>query len=216
MTDQDPRPGGSTTGPSDTAEEPMADQDRVAVPGEGMARTSEKPPAADASAAGDEPAAGVDLAAADGAAADAGATSPALDRPGERARPSPGRPVDELPYVDDPVTKWWVAIVVAVFVAVFAYALLLGRGGLLSDLLDGAAPEPSLAPIASIEPSPSPEPSLTAGPSPRPPVAAGSPSPMPALPSPTPVASAPPPTPAPTAAVAGSSGPPAESPAPAG
>ena len=33
---------------------------------------------------------------------------------------------DELPYVDDRVSKWWVGLIVAVFVVIFAYGLLFG------------------------------------------------------------------------------------------
>ena len=73
-------------------------------------------------------------------------------------------PVDELPYADDRVSKVWVALIVAVFAAIFLYGLLLGRGGILSTT---PTPEPTPSPAPSLSPSPgqSPtaRPSLTPG-----------------------------------------------------
>ena len=59
----------------------------------------------------------------------------------------------EPPYIDDRVSKWWVGIIVAVFVLIFAAVILFGRSGLLGDIFedDGAAATPSPAP----NPSPS-------------------------------------------------------------
>lgn len=59
---------------------------------------------------------------------------------------------EELPYIDDPVTKWWIAIIVAVFVVIFAWAIFFGAGGLFDGILD------------SEDPTPSPEPTLIATP----------------------------------------------------
>ncbi len=59
---------------------------------------------------------------------------------------------DEIPYIDDPVSKWWIGIIIAVFALIFAYAILFGRGGLLAD-------------IFTSDSSPSPESSLVASPS---------------------------------------------------
>jgi hypothetical protein len=85
------------------------------------------------------------------------------------------RPADELPYVDDPVSKWWVAIIIAVFVLIFAYALLFGRGGLIGPIGGEAGPTPQPTPVLTVSPSPSP-----AAESPSPSPAAESPSPSPA------------------------------------
>ena len=102
----------------------------------------------------------------------------------------PAAPGETLPYVDDRVSKWWVAIIVATFVAIFAYAVVLGKGGLLTPI-----PTPSPTPTATVVPSPSPSPSPNVSPSPSPaltPTASPSPSPT-AAPSTAPSA-----TPAPT------------------
>jgi hypothetical protein len=88
--------------------------------------------------------------------------------------PTAGGPTEggtELPYVDDPISKWWIAIIVAVFALIFAFAILLGTNGLLGDIFSGdddATPEPTLiaSPSASAEASaeptlePSAEPSI--------------------------------------------------------
>jgi hypothetical protein len=112
--------------------------------------------------------------------------------------------------VDDPVSKWWVALIVVVFIAIFAWALLFGQGGFLSGLIPAASPSPSpslpptasptleASPSASASSSPSPSvtltpmPSATATPTPRP-TTKPTPTPTPRVPA-TPT---PPPTPTP-------------------
>ena len=54
--------------------------------------------------------------------------------------------VSELPYVDDPVSKWWVGLIVAVFVVLFAWAIF------LADALDGLFETPAPPPAASPSP----------------------------------------------------------------
>ena len=111
-----------------------------------------------------------------------------LGRPPQAAPSAPGG-AEQVPYIDDPWTKWFVLLVTAVFVAIFLNAVFLGHGGLLTT-----TPSPSPTPVASASPSPSPttSPSSTASASPAP-SASGSPaaaSPTPATsPSPTPSAS---------------------------
>ena len=92
-------------------------------------------------------------------------------------------PVDELPYVDDRVSKIWVGLIAAVFAVIFIYGLLLGRGGMLTT---SPSPEPSPSRPPSASPgtivSPSVRPSVTIRPSgsPLPPASAspsGAPSP---------------------------------------
>lgn len=101
-------------------------------------------------------------------------------------------------YVDDPISKWWVGIIVAVFALIFAWALLLGGNGLLSggDDESASSPEPSIAasPLASPSPAASANASPTAVVAPGPTVAA-TPAPT-ATPTPAPTAE---PTPEPTA-----------------
>jgi len=71
---------------------------------------------------------------------------------------------DELPYIDDRVSKIWVGLIIAVFAAIFVYGLLLGRGGILTTnpSPEPTAPPPSVAPTAV--PSQTARPSVTAGP----------------------------------------------------
>jgi hypothetical protein len=100
---------------------------------------------------------------------------------------------DELPYIDDRASKYWVGAIVAVFALILAYGLLFGKAGALSPPTPSPEPTPSRTPAASVTAAPSP--SITAGPS------------ITAVPSVTPAASAtavpsatscPTPTPAPT------------------
>ncbi|CAN5631756.1 hypothetical protein BH24CHL9_BH24CHL9_08530 [soil metagenome] len=175
MTDQEPKPDGPASTSSevteDAAEEPTVGR-AEADASESVQEAAEEPTVA----SGGPNAPDVD--------ATPTAAKPArkAGRAGDPPAGAQGKPVDELPYVDDRVTKWWVGIVVAVFIAIFAYALLLGRGGLLSDLFTSDPPALSPSPSApaipspSAEPSPSPEgqgaspaaPSPTATPAPSP------------------------------------------------
>jgi hypothetical protein len=63
---------------------------------------------------------------------------------------------DQLPYVDDRVSRFWVLAIAATFAAILLYGLMLGRGGFLTPI---AAPTPTLAPTPSpvVSPSPVPE-----------------------------------------------------------
>jgi hypothetical protein len=90
-------------------------------------------------------------------------------------------------YVDDPVTKWWVAIIIAVFAVIFAWALLFGESGLLGGGDEG----PTTAPTPSLSTSPSPGAGPAASPSPVTSSAATSPPTIAATPTPTPDAAAP-------------------------
>ena len=103
-----------------------------------------------------------DLAAAAGAAG--AKTAASRGRQTRTATPAPA--IDELPYVDDRVSKIWVGLIVAVFAAIFIYGLLLGRGGILTTT---PSPEPTASrppsSSPSTVPSPSVRPSVTAGPS---------------------------------------------------
>ena len=74
---------------------------------------------------------------------------------------------DELPYVDDRVSKIWVLLIVGTFAAIFAYGLLFGQAGMLTPG-PTPTPSPSPTPIASptAVPSATPTPSPTAATSP--------------------------------------------------
>jgi hypothetical protein len=149
--------------------------------------------------------------------ADAPATGPASARDASKdpmsqasQKSTKGAPAEATPpatakdgaeqhrYIDDPVSKWWVGIIVAVFALIFAWALLLGGNGLLNggDDESAASPEPSIAasPLASPSPAASASASPTAVVTPEPTVAA-TPAPT-ATPTTEPTAT---PTPEPTA-----------------
>ena len=60
---------------------------------------------------------------------------------------------EALPYVDDRASKIWVAIVIGSFALLFAYVLLLGKGGALTPK---ATPLPVASPSASVSVSGAP------------------------------------------------------------
>ena len=95
---------------------------------------------------------------------------------------------DQLPYVDDRVSRFWVLAIAATFAAILLYGLMLGRGGFLTPI---AAPTPTLAPTPSPVVSPSPSPSASPSGSPSvSPSGSGAASPS-ASPSASPAASSP-------------------------
>jgi hypothetical protein len=91
---------------------------------------------------------------------------PTASRDRQVRTPTQVAPVDELPYVDDRVSKIWVVLIAVVFAAIFIYGLLLGRGGILTT---SPTPEPSPSRPPSAPPSvilsPTVRPSVTAAPS---------------------------------------------------
>ena len=108
---------------------------------------------------------------------------------GAAAQASAGREaVDELPWVEDRVSKLWVLLIVGIFGAILLYGLLFGRAGMLTPV---PSPSPSPSPSQLVTPSPavstpaaSPTPRLSPSPGTPP---AGSPTPAgspPASPSP--------------------------------
>ena len=58
------------------------------------------------------------------------------------------------PYVDDPISKWWIGIIIAVFGLILVVIVLFGRGGFLSDIFESDDPTPEPAITASPEPQP--------------------------------------------------------------
>jgi hypothetical protein len=62
---------------------------------------------------------------------------------------APGGTAGQLPYVDDRLSKVWVALVALVFAGVLGYAFLGGKGGYLTR-----TPSPSPTPSASASPGP--------------------------------------------------------------
>lgn len=104
---------------------------------------------------------------------------------------------DELPYIDDRVSKVWVLAIVGVFLLILAYGLLFGKAGMFVPATPSPSPSPTASPTLSISPtprtSPSSSPSISSSPS-----TSGSPA---VTPTPAPSASATPaPTPSTTAA----------------
>jgi hypothetical protein len=123
------------------------------------------------------------------------------------------RTADE-PYVDDPLSRWWVYLIFGVFAVIFVYALLFGRGGLIGPFGGGGAgpvPEPTItaspvpSPTAEASPTPAASPEETAAPAESPPgQGAVDPTPGPTTapgtgtsPAASPAATVPPPPPAP-------------------
>ena len=151
-------------------------------------RASDRPGASEAASAGDartEPGSGADAALGEDRAEIAGGMEPKdVREPDTNAAATPpvsgavvrgtrrsdgGRTsvagdAEEIPYVDDPISKWWVGLIIAVFVVIFAWALLFGRGGLLVGGPDEAAATPS--PVATASASPSPAASVAPSPEP--------------------------------------------------
>ena len=90
---------------------------------------------------------------------------------------------EELPYIDDRVSKVWVALIVAVFAGILLFGVLFGRAGMLTTTPSPTAtpiPSPSPTATATTPPTPSPVSSPTPEVSPSPessPSPAGSPSP---------------------------------------
>ena len=75
------------------------------------------------------------------------------DRAGKVTTPAAAA-IDELPYVDDRVSKVWVVLIAAVFALILAWGLLFGqRGGLLTPT---DSPEPTDSPVPSLSATPSP------------------------------------------------------------
>ncbi len=103
-------------------------------------------------------------------------------------------PGDELPWVDDRVSKLWVALIVAVFGLILLYGILLGNAGLLTPVAS-PSPSPSQAPVSTptAPTSPTPRSSPAVSPSPGSSPAASPGSSLPASPTATPAA---PPSPA--------------------
>lgn len=105
---------------------------------------------------------------------------------------------DELPWVDDRVSKLWVALVVAVFGLILLYGILFGNAGLLTPVAS-PSPSPSQAPVSTPTVRTSPTPRSSPGVSPSPgssPAASPGPS-LPASPATSPAATpAAPPSPA--------------------
>lgn len=89
---------------------------------------------------------------------------PSLTGPAAGAGSRLSTPVasDELPYVDDRLSKLFVGAMVAVFTAIFAYGLLFGGAGLLTP---DATPRPSRPPSPSVSPAVSPSGSPASSPS---------------------------------------------------
>jgi hypothetical protein len=69
------------------------------------------------------------------------------------ARPAASGHQDDHPAIDDPVSKWWVGLMVAVFLVILAYGALFGTDGLLHP---GPTPLPTVEPIPSESSSASP------------------------------------------------------------
>ncbi len=157
MTDQNQRdeanpgevPSGETAQDASPLEGPSPEDlaSANAVPEDEAAVEPGKPTPGEA--AGAAPVAGT---AAAGTPATAGTPARATSSKGPRARdtasgaaPTAVVETAEPHYIDDPVSRWWVILIVAVFVVIFAWALLLGSNGLLS----GGEPAATVSPTPS-------------------------------------------------------------------
>lgn len=90
---------------------------------------------------------------------------------------------EDHPYVDDRVSKVWVALILLVFAGIVLYGLLFGKAGMLSQASPSPSPTPSLSATPSVTISPSPGGSPSAAPSVSP---TGSPGASPTSGSPSP------------------------------
>ena len=81
----------------------------------------------------------------------------------EQQRPAPREALEELPYVDDRVSRLWVLLIIGVFAAIVAYGVLFGQAGLLSPQ---PTPSPTLPPTPVTSPSPPASPTPDGGPTP--------------------------------------------------
>ena len=73
------------------------------------------------------------------------------------------QPVDELPYVDDRVSKIWVALIGLTFLGILLYGLFLGTGGFLNPPTPEPT-EPPATPALSASPAPTGTPAATGTP----------------------------------------------------
>ena len=69
---------------------------------------------------------------------------------------APGSGSEEPPFIDDPVSKWWIAAIIAVFAVIFAFAIFFGSGGLFSGIFDSEDETASPAPTLVASPTPGP------------------------------------------------------------
>jgi hypothetical protein len=97
---------------------------------------------------------------------------------------------DELPYVDDRVSKYWVGTMVAIFLLILAYGILFGKAGELTPATPSPSPSPSATPTLSASPIPSssltPAPSVTITPLPSSSIPHDGPQSVPPSPTPAP------------------------------
>jgi hypothetical protein len=121
--------------PIDQPTEPAEPFEEPAVPDEdGLADTSDEADAEAPTEPEAPPSSQPRIAQAVPAAAATTATTPAT-APVRRGGgpPPPQTPKgDETPFIDDPVTKWWVVAIAGVFGLVFLYAIFFGSNGLLT------------------------------------------------------------------------------------
>jgi hypothetical protein len=135
--------------PADAEEADVTDESTAAEPADEDVR-----PAADTPP-------GAPFAAAKASERTSGAGRPAVV-PESAARSAASE--EELPYIDDRVSKVWVVLIVGIFVAILFYGLLFGKGGALNP-----RPQPSPTPILTLAPptaSPVASPSVVVSPGP--------------------------------------------------
>jgi hypothetical protein len=103
------------------------------------------------------------------AADDAAPTRPMSSRE-RRAAKAAGKttPVagpDDLPYVDDRVSKWWVGLIALTFLLIIAYGFIFGRGGFLTPAPTPVPSEPAVLDTPTPAAPTSASPSITIAPS---------------------------------------------------
>jgi hypothetical protein len=80
---------------------------------------------------------------------------------GSETKPRVAGGEEETPYIDDRVSKYWVAAIVAIFILILAYGLLFGRAGFFSPPPPTEPPLPTDTPTVSLSPAPTVSPALS-------------------------------------------------------
>jgi hypothetical protein len=94
----------------------------------------------------------------------------------------PGSSEEDVPYIDDRVSKYWVGAIAATFLLILLYGLLFGHAGMFSPPPPTDVPIPTDAPTLSLSPTVTPPISPTVAPSEAPSLPSVAPTLTPATP----------------------------------